>query len=112
MRNKRLLLVLVCAAGFGLVAATLISRYLATYALAYNKNFSRVVIARVEIPLGAKITAEQLAVVQFPRNATPDGVYDAIDKLIGRVAVTNIAAREPVTDFKLAPEGTAGGLSA
>ena len=31
---------------------------------------------------------------------------------MGRVAVVNIAAREPVTDFKLAPEGSAGGLSA
>ena len=112
MRNKRLLLVLACAVIFGLVAATLISRYLSTYALAYNKNFNKVVIARAEIPLGSRITAEQLASVQFPRNATPDGVYDTADKLIGRVAITNIAAREPITDFKLAPEGTAGGLSA
>ncbi|MBA3442482.1 MAG: Flp pilus assembly protein CpaB [Pyrinomonadaceae bacterium] len=112
MRNKRLLLVLACAVIFGIVAATLVSRYLSTYALAYNKNFSRVIISKTGIPLGSKITAEQLASVQFPRNATPDGVYEAADKLIGRVAITNIAAREPITDFKLAPEGTAGGLSA
>jgi pilus assembly protein CpaB len=32
--------------------------------------------------------------------------------MLGRVTVTNLAAREPVTDFKLAPEGSTGGLSA
>ncbi len=31
---------------------------------------------------------------------------------MGRVAVTNIAAREPITEARLAPEGTAAGLSA
>lgn len=112
MRNRRLLVVLTCAAAFGLIAAMLISRYLSTYALAYNKNFNKVVVANTEIPLGSKIAPGQLATVEFPRNATPDGVFDRADNLIGRVAVTNIAAREPVTDFKLAPEGTAGGLSA
>jgi pilus assembly protein CpaB len=35
-----------------------------------------------------------------------------MEKLTGRVAVVNIAAREPVTESRLAPEGTAGGLSA
>ena len=69
-------------------------------------------VAKIDIPLGTKIIAEQLASVQFPRGATPDGTFESPDKLIGRVAVMNIAAREPITDFKLAPEGSAGGLSA
>jgi pilus assembly protein CpaB len=42
----------------------------------------------------------------------PDGTFQSADKLVGRVAVVQIAAREPVTDYKLAPEGSAGGLSA
>ena len=50
--------------------------------------------------------------VQFPKESTPDGTFDSADKLVGRVAVTNIAAREPITEARLAPEGTAGGLSA
>src|SRR6185503_11630459 len=43
---------------------------------------------------------------------TPDGAFESPEKLAGRVAVTNIAAREPITESRLAPEGTAAGLSA
>src|SRR4030095_16428116 len=55
--------------------------------------------------------AEQLTKVQLPAGAVPDGAFNQPEKLVNRVAVVNIAAREPVTDFKLAPEGSAGGLS-
>ena len=96
---------------FGLIAAFSVSRYLSG-TQAYAKNLNSIVVAKVDIAPGEKIIAEQLASVQFPRNAMPDGTFDAMDKLVGRVAVVQIAAREPVTDFKLAPEGAAGGLSA
>lgn len=111
MRNKRFFIVLVGALLFGLLAAFSVSRYLSS-AQAYTKNFSRVAVAKVAIPVGTKIIAEQIMVVQFPRESTPDGAFDSAEKLTGRVAVTNIAAREPVIEARLAPEGTAGGLSA
>ncbi|HEX8136353.1 MAG TPA: Flp pilus assembly protein CpaB [Pyrinomonadaceae bacterium] len=111
MRNKRFLIVLGGALLFGTLAAVSVSRYLSS-AQAYTKNLNNVVVAKVAIPLGTKIIPEQLSVVQFPRESTPDGVFDSVDKLVGRVAVTYIAPREPVTEAKLAAEGTAGGLSA
>lgn len=111
MRNKRFLIVLVGALLFGLVAAVSVSRYLSS-AQAYSKNLNRVVVAKVAIPVGTKIIPEQLMVVQFPKESTPDGAFETPEKLTGRVAVTNINAREPVTEARLAPEGTAGGLSA
>ncbi|HYO63031.1 MAG TPA: Flp pilus assembly protein CpaB [Pyrinomonadaceae bacterium] len=111
MRNKRLLVVLAGAALFGLVAAVLVSRYLSN-AQAYTKSLATVVVAKVDVPAGTKLIAEQLSVAQFPQGATPDGVFETMDKAVGRVTVVNIAAREPLTDFKLAPEGSAGGLSA
>jgi len=111
MRNKRLLVVLVGAVVFGLLAAVSVSRYLSN-AQATPRNLAQVVVAKVEIPLGTKIVAEQLMTAQFPTNALPDGVFDKPEKLVGRVAVVNVAAREPVTDYKLAAEGSAGGLAA
>ena len=111
MRNKRLLVVLGGAVFFGLVAAVSVSRYLSS-AQAYTKNLNNVVVAKVDIPAGTKVIAEQLDVVQFPQNAMPNGVFDSPDKLVGRVAVMQIAQREPVTDYKLAAVGSAGGLSA
>src|SRR6266568_3466754 len=111
MRNKRFFFVLAGALLFGLLAAVSVSRYLSS-AQAYTKNLSRIAVAKVAIPLGTKIIPEQVMMVQFPKESTPDGAYESAEKLTGRVAVTNIAAREPITEPRLAPEGTAGGLSA
>ena len=111
MGNKRLLFVLAGALVFGLLAAVSVSRYLSG-AQAYAKNLNNVAVAKVAIPLGTKIIPEQISIVQFPRGSTPDGTFDSPEKLAGRVAVVNIAARETVTDSKLAPVGSVGGLSA
>jgi pilus assembly protein CpaB len=111
MRNKRFFIVLVGALLFGLLAAASVSRYLSS-AQAYSKNLTKVAVAKVAIPVGTRIIAEQVMVVQFPKESTPDGAFDSPEKLAGRVAVTNIGPREPITEARLAPEGTAGGLSA
>ncbi|HEX7774519.1 MAG TPA: Flp pilus assembly protein CpaB [Pyrinomonadaceae bacterium] len=111
MRNKRFFIVLVGALIFGVLAAVSVSRYLSS-AQAYSKNLNKVAVAKVAIPLGSKIIPEQLMVVQFPKESTPDGAFDSPEKLAGRVAVVNIAAKEPITETKLAAEGTAAGLSA
>jgi pilus assembly protein CpaB len=111
MRNKRFFLVLVGALIFGVLAAVSVSKYLSS-AQAYTKNLNKVAVAKVAIPIGSKIIPEQIMVVQFPKESTPDGAFDTPEKLAGRVAVMNIAAREPITESRLAPEGTAAGLSA
>lgn len=109
MRNKRLLIALVGAIIFGLIGALSISRFLKAQASATTLN--AVVVARVEIPLGSMITAEQLTTAQFARGSTPEGVFQSVAELVGRVAITSIAPREPVTSHKLAPIGAAAGLS-
>ena len=111
MRNKRLVIALLAAIGFGLIAALSVSRYLSS-AQAYTRNLNNIVVAKVDIPVGSKIVAEQLTVAQFPKNVTPDGAFPAIDdKVIGRVATMRITAREPITESRLAPVGAAGGLT-
>lgn len=111
MRNKRFLIVMAGALVFGLLAAFSVSRYLSS-AQANNSNFTKVAVAKVDIPLGTKIIPEQVAEIEVPAGTTPDGTFESAEKLIGRVAVVNIAPREAITDAKLAPEGTEGGLTA
>jgi pilus assembly protein CpaB len=108
MRDKRVIIVIACAALFGLVAAILAGRYLSNVEGRSNK----IVVAKVNIQLSTMITAEQLTVQQLPREATPEGAFTAPEKLIGRVTLANIGAREPLTDLKLAPEGSEAGLTA
>ena len=102
MRNKRLIIALLAAITFGLIAAVSVKQYLLS-AQTYKSNLNDVVVAKVEIPVGSRIIPEQLAVAQFPADVTPEGALDKIDeRLIGRVVVTTISPKDPVTELKLA----------
>ncbi len=111
MRNKRLIIALTGAVLCGLIGVMLITRYLANVQ-AFTKDLGNVVVAKTEIPLGERITAEQLALAPIPNGSLPEGVFRKLDEVVGRVAITPIGMRETITNMKLAPAGTGGGLSA
>lgn len=111
MRNKRLILALAGAVVCGLLGVLLVTRYLSQVS-AFTKDLGNVVVAKQEIPLGAKITADQLTLASIPNGSVPEGVFRKIDQVVGRVAIQAIGVRETITGMKLAPEGTGGGLSA
>jgi pilus assembly protein CpaB len=111
MRNKRLIIALTGAVICGLLGVMLITRYLSNVQ-AFTKDLGNVVVAKTEIPLGDKITAQQLALAPIPNGSLPEGVFRKMDDVVGRVAVTPIGVRETITNMKLAPAGTGGGLSA
>jgi pilus assembly protein CpaB len=110
MRNKRLIIALLAAITFGLVAAVSVKQYLLS-AQALSRT-TDVVVAKVDIPVGSRIIPEQLTVAQFPADVTPVGAIGKIDdNLIGRVVITALSPKDPVTEAKLAPVGSLGGLS-
>src|ERR1044072_1001337 len=111
MRNRRLILALTGAVLCGLLGVLLITRYLANVQ-AYTRDLGEVVVAKTDIPLGAKITAEQLTVLPMPNGSVPQGAFRTAKEVVGRVAIMPIGVRDPITLSKLAPEGTEGGLSA
>jgi len=111
MRNKRLIIALLAAITFGLIAAVSVKQYLLN-AQTFKTTLNDVVVAKVEIPVGSRIIPEQLTVAQFPANVTPEGAISTIDdRVVGRVVVMAISPRDPITENKLAPVGAAGGLS-
>ncbi|HEV8427391.1 MAG TPA: Flp pilus assembly protein CpaB [Pyrinomonadaceae bacterium] len=111
MRNKRLILALCGAVICGLLAVMLVTRYVASVQT-FTKELNNVVVAKVEIPLGAKITVEQLGLAPIPNGSAPEGAFRKLEEAVGRVTVTPIGVREPITNLKLAPEGVGAGLSA
>jgi pilus assembly protein CpaB len=111
MRNKRLILALAGAVICGLSAVMLVTRYLASVETR-ARDLNNVVVARTEIPLGTRITAEQLGLLPIPNGSVPDGAFRKVEDAVGRVAIIPIGVREPVTEFKLAREGTGAGLGA
>jgi len=111
MRNKRLILALTGAVLCGLVAVMLVTRYLASVQ-SYTRDLNNVVVAKTEIPLGAKITAEQLTLLPIPNGSAPEGAFRKVEDAVDRVAMIPIGVREPITNLKLAPAGTDSGLGA
>jgi pilus assembly protein CpaB len=109
--NKKLIIAMTGAVIFGMIAVMLVTQYLAN-AQAYTKSLNNVVVAKMPIPVGTKITADLLATAAIPNGSMPEGAFQQIEKVAGRVAVIPIGLREPITSVKLAPEGVGGGLSA
>ena len=111
MRNKRLILALTGAVICGLLAVMLITQYLASVR-SFQNDINNVVVAKTEIPLGTKISAEQVSLLPIPNGSAPEGAFRKLEDAVGRVAVIPIGVREPITELKLAREGMGAGLGA
>ena len=109
VKNKRALLMMAVAVLFGLVAVVLASRWLLNKSAA---NSDRIVVAAADINLGQRVTVDMLTLVEWPVSSRPQGAYSDPAKVAGRVLKSSILRGEPLTETKLAPSGTVGGLSA
>jgi pilus assembly protein CpaB len=75
-------------------------------------NSNKVAVALLDISMGARITPELIHMVDWPSSSVPPGAMTDPKTLEGRITRANIQRGEPVTEGKLAPAGTSGGLSA
>ena len=72
-----------------------------------------VVVANEDVPAGAAISAASVRLVSFPTEAVPEGVFDDMSRVSGRIAVSPFRRNEPVLETKLAPvEVARGGIAA
>lgn len=109
MKNKRALIVMAVAILFGLVAVVLASRWLQSQP---GSASGRIVVAAADISLGQRLTPEMFKLAEWPADSVPKAAFNDPQKLSGRVLKTNLLMGEPVSEAKLAPSGTLGGLSA
>lgn len=109
MKNKRAVIVMALAILFGLAAVLAASRWLLTQPAA---TASRIVVAAADISIGQRLTPDMLKLVEWPVHSVPKGAFDDPQKLSGRVLKSSILMGDPLSEAKLAPAGTVGGLSA
>jgi pilus assembly protein CpaB len=109
MKNKRALTMMAIAILFGLAAVGLASRWLLRQPA---NGGDTIVVAAADVNLGQRLTPDMLKLAEWPVDSLPKGAYGDPLKLNGRVLKTSILRGEPVSDAKLAPAGTVGGLSA
>ena len=73
---------------------------------------NRVAVAAMDIELGSKINPQMLKEVDWPSGSMPEGAFNELKLLGGRVVKSSFQRGEPILASKLAPVGTQGGLSA
>jgi pilus assembly protein CpaB len=109
MKNRRALLMMALAVVFGLGAVLLASRWLLRQT---PTTVNRVVVAAADVSLGQRLTPEMMKSLDWPADNLPRGALRDASKLVGRVLKTSVLRDEPLSEAKLAPAGTMGGLSA
>jgi pilus assembly protein CpaB len=94
MKKKRTITVLVLALVSGSVAAFSAVRYLEARPIPLISTSAEetrpVVVAARAVPLGQKLTAEDLKVIRWPVSAVPSGVASEITEVAGRSVLTGL----------------------
>ncbi len=63
-----------------------------------------ILVAAVDMPIGAKITAAQLKTAHVPAENIPQGSFTAPQQLEGRIVVRQLTAGDTITEQKLMPK--------
>jgi len=109
MKNKRALWSLTLAVLLGLAAVWVALHWLRSQPAAAIKQ---IVVMASDISLGQRIAPEMVRLADWPAANVPAGAFTDPAKLAGRVARANMLRGEPLSEARLAPSGTLGGLSA
>jgi pilus assembly protein CpaB len=110
-RNARLALVLAVALTAAGAASLMVYQVVSAIPVREVEVASlHAVVAAKPIPVGTILTSDHVKIVPWPaRNPVP-GSFTAIDKVVNRGAIVEVAENEPLTESKLAPLGAGGGL--
>lgn len=67
-----------------------------------DDNQQNVVVATVEIAFGQMVEAQQVTLVRMPKDTVPDDAFDAIDKVVGKIATFSMLNGDIVRGARLA----------
>jgi pilus assembly protein CpaB len=102
------MLMLFIALVAGLAAVVLATRWMQQQ----GGDKGRIAVANTEIELGGRISTEMVRMAEWPQGSVPAGAFTDATQLEGRVVTVALQRGEPLTEGRLAPIGTKGGLSA
>ena len=68
------------------------------------------VVASGTVPVGVLLTDKHLKLIPWPANAPVPGGFEKIEDAVGRGVTSQLVENEPVTESKLAPKDSGGGL--
>jgi pilus assembly protein CpaB len=69
-----------------------------------------VIVAALNLQLGAELRPEDLRIVEWPASAVPASAFGSADQVVGRGLIQGVVENEPILPSKLAPKGAGAGL--
>ncbi len=112
MNKNRILIGMAVALVIGFLTSRYVYREITVASTVKTVKTSQLVVASVSMPLGTRLQASQLAVVEWPSSAPLPGSFSRVEDCVGRALLTNIVPNEPILDHKLAPRESGAGLPA
>ncbi|OYO31736.1 Flp pilus assembly protein CpaB [Janthinobacterium sp. PC23-8] len=109
MKNRRALTMMALAIVLGLLAVLLASHWLLRQS---PVGKGKIVVAAADVNLGQRLNPDLLRLAEWPTESLPEGALQDPLALSGRVLKSSVLRGEPLSESKLAPVGTLGGLSA
>ncbi|MGB0758870.1 MAG: Flp pilus assembly protein CpaB [Rubripirellula sp.] len=102
MRNKSIYLLLACVCGT--VAAVLASEWLKAQGNQNTTTMVEIFVTSATIDVGEKITAEKIALEQWPEDKVPEGASNRLAEVEGKYAKQQLFNGEPIMPAKLMDE--------
>lgn len=69
-----------------------------------------VIVAAVDLDLGAELRPEDIRIVEWPAASVPDAAFGNAQEVIGRGLIVPVVQNEPILDSKLASKDAGAGL--
>jgi pilus assembly protein CpaB len=112
MNTNRLLVGLVIALVIAFLLSSFVYKQFQKASIVKPTSTQNLVVAAVPLPLGTRLDASNLRVIQWPANQPVAGMFSRIEDVANRAIVTPLAENEAVIEGKLAPKESGAGLSA
>lgn len=112
-RSRAVVLTLVAALVFGLLAAYAVRQFLQQKEAELRQARGEqqpVVVAAIDVPPGETLVQEQIRTVMWPKTSLPPGAIDNPSLALGRLTVKDLVVGEPVLESKLAPKDVTTGV--
>ncbi|MBS1187244.1 MAG: Flp pilus assembly CpaB [Burkholderiaceae bacterium] len=109
MKSTRALIMIGVSIVVAIIAVVLASRWISQQS---SINTSKLVVAATDINPGTRLTPEIIKLSDWPSGSVLKDSFSDLKLLENRVARISLQKGEPLTEPKLAPVGSTGGLSA
>lgn len=110
-RTTRFVLVLVVAVALASLASYAVYRAVTRIPVReIEVRSTQIVVAARPVAVGALLTTDDVKLVPWPERAVVPGTFTATDTVVNRGVLDELSENEPITESRLAPVGSGGGL--